>query len=153
MTHKRDQGFSFIELLAYMAIAALLILAAIPQFNNYRGSARDASTVSDVRNIAVGLESWAISHPGEAYPSINFGWRGDPSWQVDLLADMGVTLTPGTRIWVADRVNYAAATTVTTEGTAYCIFAYNTDGRKYAIADRPGAYAYNSMNGVRTTDC
>jgi Tfp pilus assembly protein PilE len=53
----KDGGFSFIELLAYMAIAALLILAAIPQFNQYRTKAVISNMQSDARNIATTIEA------------------------------------------------------------------------------------------------
>ncbi|BDZ52658.1 hypothetical protein GCM10025867_48990 (plasmid) [Frondihabitans sucicola] len=53
----RDRGFSFIELLAYMAIAALLILAAIPQFNAYRDKAAVSNLQSDLRNAATDMEA------------------------------------------------------------------------------------------------
>lgn len=53
----RDSGFSFVELLAYMAIAALLILAAIPQFEHHRTRAYISTMQSDVRALAAGIES------------------------------------------------------------------------------------------------
>jgi len=53
----KDGGFSFIELLAYMAIAALLILAAIPQFNQYRTKAVISNMQSDARNLATTIEA------------------------------------------------------------------------------------------------
>ena len=62
-----DGGFSFIELLAYMAIAALLILAAIPQFNQYRQKAIVSNMQSDARNIAVSIEAEYTS--SLAYPA------------------------------------------------------------------------------------
>ena len=63
-----DGGFSFIELLAYMAIAALLILAAIPQFNQYRQKAIYSNMQSDARNIAVAIEAEYTTNL--AYPTI-----------------------------------------------------------------------------------
>ena len=61
---RRDDGFSFIELLAYMAIAALLILAAIPQFSNYRGQAADLNIKTDLRSIAAYQEASRIDGSG-----------------------------------------------------------------------------------------
>jgi len=46
-----------------MAIAALLILAAIPQFGNYRAKAADSVVRDDARNLAVALESYRIDQP------------------------------------------------------------------------------------------
>jgi len=55
-----DSGFSFIELLAYIAIAALLILAAIPQFSNYRGHAYDQQVLADLATFQAASESYVI---------------------------------------------------------------------------------------------
>lgn len=52
-----DRGFSFIELLAYMAIAALLILAAVPQFGNYRGKAMLSTMLGDANNLGLAVEA------------------------------------------------------------------------------------------------
>ena len=131
-----------------MAIAALLILAAIPQFNNYRGAARDASTVSDVKNVAVAMEAWSIDHPGSAYPFMSHEWRNEPDVRMDVLNDLGVTLSDGTRIWIQDRfllLDELAGVPAT--GFAFCIFAYNDNGQNYSIPDRPGAAAYSSQDG------
>lgn len=64
---RRDQGFSFIELLAYIAIAALLILAALPQFSNYRERASIVNLQSDLRNAAAAMESAQIDD--QTYPT------------------------------------------------------------------------------------
>ena len=63
----KDSGFSFIELLAYMAIAALLILAAIPQFNQYREKATISNMQGDARNVAQTIEAQYTTDL--AYPS------------------------------------------------------------------------------------
>ncbi|BDZ52793.1 hypothetical protein GCM10025867_50340 (plasmid) [Frondihabitans sucicola] len=55
-----DLGFSFIELLAYIAIAALLILAAVPQFGQYREKARLSVLRDDTHNAALAAEAATI---------------------------------------------------------------------------------------------
>jgi len=66
-TRRPDGGFSFIELLAYMAIAALLILAALPQFGNYRTKASTTNLTSDLRNAAAEMEAAFTDDKG--YPA------------------------------------------------------------------------------------
>nr|WP_286347006.1 prepilin-type N-terminal cleavage/methylation domain-containing protein [Frondihabitans sucicola] len=61
-----DSGFSFIELLAYMAIAALLTLAAIPQFNQYRQKAAVSNVQNDLHNAALAMEGVYVTD--QAYP-------------------------------------------------------------------------------------
>ena len=63
-----DGGFSFIELLAYMAIAALLILAAVPQFNSYRTKATISNMQSDLKNAAQAVEAEYSTRM--AYPNV-----------------------------------------------------------------------------------
>lgn len=153
-----DRGFSFIELLAYMAIAALLILAAIPQFNNYRGQARDAATVSDVRNVAVALEAWAIDHPGEQFPNIRSNWTNNftippQTMGMDILAAAGVKLSSGTDLWVSDRTQWSwpTSTTFTRPGQAFCIYAINLDGKGYS--SDYSLFGYHSGNGGMGVNC
>jgi len=62
-----DDGFSFVELLAYMAIAALLILAAIPQFGAYREKANITNLQSDLSDAGVAMEAASIG--ASRYPS------------------------------------------------------------------------------------
>lgn len=144
---RNDAGFSFIELLAYMAIAALLILAAIPQFNNYRGNARDASTMSDVKNMAIAVEAWTINNPGTLYPHVRSNWAGVND-NVVFLDTLGVKLSDGTRLWFADQ-------TTETPGRSYCIIAYNDNGRKYAkeLESANLRVTYNSGTGGLGRPC
>jgi len=145
--HPADPGFSFVELLAYMAIAALLILAAIPQFSNYRGQARDQETLSDVRNVALAIEAWAIDHPGETYPFVNVDWdAGNPTHNLDVLTANGVKVAPGTHMIIRDRLQYiAAAAPGDALGQDYCIVAYNPQGRKYRAES--SAVQFSSRDG------
>lgn len=63
----RDRGFSFVELLAYMAIAALLVMAAIPQYAQFRIRADVNNAQSDLRNAASAMEG-AVDASGN-YPA------------------------------------------------------------------------------------
>ena len=147
-----DRGFSFIELLAYMAIAALLILAAIPQFNNYRGAARDATTMSDVKNVATAMEAWRIEHAGETVPNVNWNWDSlNTDWNYAILTANGAVLSAGTHLVVRDRAEQGGETVFTTPGQEYCIFAYNPDGKKWRGAS--SALNYHSGNGGIDVNC
>lgn len=145
-----DAGFSFIELLAYMAIAALLILAAIPQFQNYRGAARDANTRDDVKSVAQAIESWSIDHPGEKYPYINVDWNADNGTLNDgILTSNGARLSKGTHLIVRDRTSMVA--TGVDPGQSYCISAYNPDGARWNGIK--GNLNYDSAYGGLGYDC
>ena len=152
-----DLGFSFIELLAYMAIAALLILAAVPQFDNYRGAARDATTMSDVKIVALAMEGWSVDHPGEAFPKIFSNWGTLES--EGAMSALGVTLSTGTSLWVMDRTDWAAtaggspSSIATHPGMAFCISAHNVDGKKYVNSASGKRIVYYSGSGGLGDDC
>lgn len=61
---RNDRGFSFVELLAYMAIAALLILAALPQYSACRERAAVTVLQDDVRSAALAAEASNIEGSG-----------------------------------------------------------------------------------------
>jgi len=65
---RNNGGFSFIELLAYMAIAALLILAAIPQFTSYRTKAVLSTMQGDA--VALGQVIEGEFATEQAYPAV-----------------------------------------------------------------------------------
>jgi len=101
---RRDRGFSFIELLAYMAIAALLILAAVPQFSAYRERALISNLQNDVRNAALAAEA-------ALYPTAAAKGSGG-SIRLASTAESGTSQSSAARVVAA-----VAATKVSNPGT------------------------------------
>ncbi len=53
-----NKGFTLIELLVVVAIIGILVAIAIPQFASYKKQANDGAVKSDLRNLAVTMESY-----------------------------------------------------------------------------------------------
>src|SRR5205823_3733463 len=75
------KGFTLIELLIVVAIIAILAAIAVPNFLEAQTRSKVARSVSDMRTLATGIESYAVDH--NRYP-IDGGASPDgyPFWYV-----------------------------------------------------------------------
>ena len=89
------RGFTLIELLVVIAIIAILVSLIIPAVNNARASANSLKDKSNLKNIGIGLHSFAANDPKERFCSGAYDYLRDGC--------------PDTYGWVADLVNSGAA--------------------------------------------
>lgn len=66
--NSQDGGFSFVELLVVMIVIGVLAAIAIPVYLNQRQSAYRTTAVSDMRNVAIAIESYAAGNGGSYAP-------------------------------------------------------------------------------------
>ena len=62
---ENDEGFTLIELLVVIIIIGILAAIAVPVFLNQREKGWRAQAVSDMKNAATVLESYASEHGGD----------------------------------------------------------------------------------------
>jgi prepilin-type N-terminal cleavage/methylation domain-containing protein/prepilin-type processing-associated H-X9-DG protein len=88
-SHKRQTGFTLVELLVVIGIIALLISMLLPALNAAREQANAAKCLSNLKQIGMAMAAYAADHKGYVVPgSIQWttngiggnGGRGDESW-------------------------------------------------------------------------
>ncbi|MCR9294363.1 MAG: DUF1559 domain-containing protein [bacterium] len=89
-----DAGFTLIELLVVIAVIGILVGLLVPAINLARSSARAAQCQNNLRQMGIGMNSFATSNGG-ALCTGNFDWQEDGA-----VTDVG---------WVADLVNQGVA--------------------------------------------
>src|ERR1700759_4945395 len=111
----RDAGFTLIELLVVMIIIGILAAISIPVFLNQRKKAVDASMKSDLRTVAISIETYYTDN--NAYPaSITVSGNS-----VTITTGMTVGLSQG------DTVSYQTPARTGATNT-FCVIASRTAG-------------------------
>jgi len=125
---KRDEGFTLIEIVIVLAIAAAIILMVFLAVTGARKSQRDTQRRNDVSRMAATLEQYAADNGGQ-YPSSTTAvtsWAG--TYLTSFTAPGGGAYAAPT----ADSTSAAAAQTAA-KAAPNTIGAYVTSGGTYTI--------------------
>lgn len=71
-TNKKNNGFTLLEILVAVAIIAIIIAMAVPNFMGFRERARDARRKSDLSQIQKALEIYKSDQNPPNYPDNGF---------------------------------------------------------------------------------
>ena len=121
-----ESGFTLIEILVVILIIGILAAIAIPVFLNQRQTANDAAAVSDVKNVAVAMQTYFTANPNAEYAPVEE---------------------------IRKLVKESSNVNIAIMGTAneYCIQGWHNNGKQYTgqtwINGSQPYYAYSSIKG------
>ncbi len=161
MNHRGRRGFTLIELLVVMGIISVLVALLIPAVQSARESARRAICVSNLRQIATGMQTYMSSagsfppgyisrilKPANVYVG---GEDGGPGWSGSamILPDLGQTPLYNA-INFTRSVQRAENSTVVSSALAFLLCP--SDGARPSTVDVPDSTTGNTLCTMATAN-
>jgi prepilin-type N-terminal cleavage/methylation domain-containing protein len=101
MNRFTKKGFTLIELLVVIAIISVLSSIVLAQLNEARAKARDATRISNLKNLQIALELYRSDNGGHPVPSVN-DWDNDVNfiWGMGF-GDPGLSHSSFAKLWAS----------------------------------------------------
>ena len=123
----KNTGFTLIELLTTMAVTAILLGVAVPNFSAFIDNSRARSDVQSLQQSLIAAKSEAIARTAVVTVTATGGdWKGGWRTWVDLDADG--TLDDNEVIRKAEGLRSGAAVSALRSGSAITAFAFDANG-------------------------
>ncbi len=74
----RSTGYSLVELMIVVAILSILAMLAIPAYNGYVSTARQATARANIEPLRIAVEDYRLDNPAAGYAPLN-GLEWNPS--------------------------------------------------------------------------
>jgi prepilin-type N-terminal cleavage/methylation domain-containing protein len=141
-------GFTLVELLLVISIISLLSSIVVSSLNATRSKARDARRLTDLRQIQVALQLYAVDNNGQSAPGCYDSAAVGASFWPGILSSAYIASMPIDPINTSGQYSYVYCTSVVKTGN--CTWTNGTNSNYILLArlENPNSYTGSCPAGI-----